>query len=91
MASNNNVAVENISKELPVSKSIDYGSYGPADYFSRIAGLIHDEPCWGMVSAALGRSDNRRAFVSKFWFGKDYNFRKLLKEDCRGRWCDHGE
>ena len=82
VASNNNAAVENISKELPVAGSIDRGSFGHANYFSRVASLIQDEPCWGMLSAALGRSDNRRAFISKFWFSKEHNFRKLLKEKC---------
>jgi len=83
VASNNNAAVENISKELPVANSVDRGSFGRADYFSHIASLIQEEPCWGMVSAALGRSDNRRAFIGKFWFGKEYNFRKFLKEKCQ--------
>jgi len=83
VASNNNAAVENISKELPVVKSIDHRSWGHANYFSEVASLIHEEPCWGMMSAALGRSDNRRAFISKFWFSKEHNFRKLLKERCQ--------
>lgn len=83
VASNNNAAVENISKELPVANSVDRGNFGHANYFSQIASLIQDEPCWGMVSAALGRSDNRRTFISKFWFSKEHNFRKLLKEKCQ--------
>jgi|GEM_PF-426912 len=83
VAGNNNSAVENISKELPVVNSIDRRSFGHADYFSEVASMIQGEPCWGMVSAALGRSDNRRAFISRFWFSKEHNFRKLLKERCQ--------
>ncbi|MBS1607055.1 MAG: ATP-binding protein [Bacteroidetes bacterium] len=83
VASNNNAAVENISKELPVANGIDRRSFGHADYFSEVASKIQDEPCWGMVSAALGRSDNRKAFISRFWFSKEHNFRKLLKERCQ--------
>lgn len=83
VASNNNVAVENISKELPVANSIDHRTFGHANYFSEVASLIREEPCWGMMSAALGRSDNRRAFISRFWFSREHNFRKLLKERCQ--------
>jgi len=80
VASNNNTAIENISKELPTFKSIAYAHFKDEEYFSGIASNIYEEPCWGMMSAVLGRSINRSSFVSKFWFGKEHSFRKLLKE-----------
>lgn len=69
----NNGAAENISKELPGLAAID-----PAmaiDYFSEVAdsiGLPKDKKQrehmrWGLVSAALGKQENRFAFATDFW------------------------
>ncbi|MBN9382681.1 MAG: ATP-binding protein [Chitinophagaceae bacterium] len=80
VASNNNTAVENISKELPVLDSIDRGTFRDAEYFSSTATHIHGKPCWGMLSAVLGKSDNRNGFVSRFWFNKGQGFGRYLKE-----------
>ena len=80
VSSNNNAAIENISKELPVVKSIDRKTFTDEEYFSGIASNILEEPCWGMLSAVLGKSGNRSSFVDKFWFAKGNNFRHYLKE-----------
>lgn len=80
VTSNNNTAVENISKELPAAGSIDRDTFRDAEYFSSIATNIHGKPCWGMLSAVLGRSDNRSGFVSRFWFNKGQGFGRYLKE-----------
>jgi hypothetical protein len=65
IASTNNTAVENISKEIPRLSEIDQ-SYG-LEYFSEIATYINDEECWGLGSAALGNKTNRSTFFDKFW------------------------
>lgn len=55
VASNNNNAVENITKELP----FDYGFEEPFDYFSDLANKLNrSKDAWGLVSAPLGKSDN---------------------------------
>jgi len=79
VTSNNNTAIENISKELPVLKSIDRESFRDETYFHEMASSIQGEPCWGMLSAVLGKSVNRNAFVSKFWFNNN-GFGKFLRE-----------
>ncbi len=65
IASTNNTAVENISKEIPRLSEIDQ-SYG-LEYFSEIATYINDEECWGLGSATLGNKTNRSTFFDKFW------------------------
>lgn len=80
VASSNNNAIENISRELPQLKSIDRQTFPDIDYFSSVASNIFGEPAWGLISAVLGRSDNRNAFVEKFWFQKGRNFSRYLRE-----------
>lgn len=65
IASTNNTAVENISKEIPRLSEIDQ-SYG-LEYFSEIATYINNEECWGLGSAALGNKTNCSTFFDKFW------------------------
>jgi hypothetical protein len=80
VTSNNNTAIENISKELPLSGSIDRETFEEAEYFSQMATILGEEPSWGMMSAVLGKSENRAAFVNRFWFNKGKGFGKYLKE-----------
>lgn len=80
VASNNNMAVENISRELPGLDSIDRDIFRDAEYFSSTATHIHGRACWGMLSAVLGKSDNRNDFVNRFWFNKGQGFGRYLKE-----------
>lgn len=55
VASNNNNAVENITKELP----FDYGFDEPFEYFSELANKLNrSKDAWGLISAPLGKSDN---------------------------------
>lgn len=67
VASNNNAAVENISKELPLKSKIDISVFPEADYFSECAETIIDEESWGVLAAALGNSKNRNTFRKAFW------------------------
>lgn len=87
VSSANNGAVENISKELPGIGAIDEDL--ELDYFSAVADTIRvkggkrpETPkCWGLVSAALGNSKNRSAFIHSFWFeGRDKKERELAQE-----------
>lgn len=78
VASNNNGAVENISKELPSLNGIDAEMFGDTDYFADVAkNVFQDKSCWGMISAVLGNSTNRNYFTSKFWFDQN-GFSALL-------------
>jgi AAA domain len=79
VSSNNNAAIENISKELPVLKSIHRDMFPEADYFSAQASALNGEPCWGMLSATLGRAENRNAVVSGLWYKRN-SFRHFLRE-----------
>ena len=55
VASNNNNAVENITKELP----FDYGFEEPFDYFSGLANKLNrSKEAWGLISAPLGKAEN---------------------------------
>jgi len=66
VSSNNNAAVENITKELPSSKNLDKDLIA-GGYFSECSQRLIDEPSWGILSAALGNAANRSTFVNNFW------------------------
>lgn len=76
VASANNGAVENITKELPGLNALDPGI--DLDYFSAVADSIGapakatkrqaTRQRWGLVAAVLGNKTNRNQFVSRFWF-----------------------
>jgi hypothetical protein len=80
VSGNNNTAIENISKELPAAGSIHRETFGEAEYFSATATHVFGKPCWGMLSAVLGKSDNRNTFISRWWFSKGLAFRAFLKD-----------
>jgi hypothetical protein len=67
VASNNNAAVENISKELPLRSKIDFIYFPEAEYFSECSSKLIDEESWGALAAALGNSKNRSSFRKAFW------------------------
>jgi len=67
VASNNNAAVENISKELPLKSKIDLANFPEADYFGECSTKLIDEQSWGALAAALGNSKNRSNFRKSFW------------------------
>ena len=83
VVSNNNSAVENISKELPQTKAVG-DEFDSLDYLKSVAqklaakhddennvySLNEDEDCWGLVAAALGNYDNRKSFGNKVQFSK---------------------
>ncbi|WP_118975918.1 DEAD/DEAH box helicase [Taibaiella koreensis] len=83
ISSNNNVAVENITKELPSLGKIDEDVFGDeADYFSECAGrLLQHTDAWGILGAPLGNKENRRAFKKNFWESEGLlpGFQQILK------------
>ena len=89
VASSNNTAVENISRELPIrAKALDASiwSKGGLDYFGHTAdavlGVAGDAPpddrAWGLMAARLGNAANRRAFFEPFWWDHDWGLRDWL-------------
>ena len=85
VASSNNGAVENISREIPALKEFAAEWFDECEYFSDVAtNLTSDpktgfpgEPAWGLLAAMLGNSKNRENFAERFWFDK-INFRREL-------------
>ncbi|EJP6471880.1 ATP-binding protein [Clostridium botulinum] len=73
IVSNNNNAVENISKELPALKAIEnFGEYLGADYFRDTSNRVLEMETWGLISATLGKKANCSEFVKDFWWGGFY-------------------
>ncbi len=68
VTSNNNSAVENISKELPDEKKIDRDAFPEAGYFHDHAKNLIEGDSWGLLAAALGNSENRAFFKNNFWY-----------------------
>ncbi len=67
VASNNNAAVENISKELPDERKIDKDAFPSARYFSDHTQNLIKGKSWGLLAAALGNAENRAIFKYNFW------------------------
>jgi hypothetical protein len=77
VASSNNKAVENISREIPNSKAIADDFTPPLRYFQTISdnlsasdGQVIEGETWGLAAAVLGNSANRNAFIKSFWWDK---------------------
>ena len=94
VASSNNKAVENVSKELPLKEA--NGRHEHMAYFRSISDLIANpkradyfeaeedtasDPIetWGLIAAALGKGSNRGAFQQGFWWNEDGGFLTYLK------------
>ncbi|NHB88047.1 DEAD/DEAH box helicase [Photorhabdus tasmaniensis] len=85
VASSNNAAVENISRELPQLKALGQ-PYQMVNYLKSVANQLNaesrkgklqpitslEERCWGTISAVLGRKKNRIKFKQRFFFDKYY-------------------
>lgn len=94
VASSNNKAVENVSKELPAAKAVGR-TQAELGYFKSVSDLLHGprsdgaededgappEPVetWGLIAAVLGNRSNRAAFQQRFWWHEDLGFRLYLK------------
>lgn len=78
VASSNNKAVENISREIPTSNAIANDFNPPLRYFQSISdniaasdGKVIDGVTWGLVAAVLGNASNKNAFGNSFWWDKE--------------------
>jgi hypothetical protein len=78
IASTNNKAVENVSRELPEREQIEE-AHAP-QYFRTIADNVAgaEGSCWGLAAAVLGNSSNRYDFQSRFWKHEDYGLQAYL-------------
>ena len=73
VASANNGAVENVTRELPAANAVA-DPWKDADYLGDHATRLlagdstPDARAWGLVAAVLGNRRNRSDFVSRLWF-----------------------
>lgn len=71
LASSNNGAVENVSKELPGVAAVPDRVLAQSTYFPQIATKVLKKPAWGLLAAPLGNKQNRSEFLSSFWWGEN--------------------
>ncbi|SHM62879.1 DEAD/DEAH box helicase [Chryseobacterium polytrichastri] len=82
IASSNNGAVENISKELPLKKEVSKQYRSHISYFKAVAEQCIHNDNWGLISAVLGNKQNSSNLVSNLWFNTDFkDLQSTLKED----------
>ncbi|VWB62496.1 helicase [Burkholderia lata] len=86
VASSNNKAVENVSKELPARKSVGRDIRYLKTVADRLQArrsetgeLIDGEPAWGLIAAVLGKGKNRGEFQQAIWWDDDRSLRLYLK------------
>lgn len=86
VASSNNKAVENISREIPAMSAIANDLDPPLRYFSSISdavaagkGQLEDGATWGLAAAVLGNAANKSAFIQSFWWHKKRGLDLYLK------------
>lgn len=80
VASANNNAVENVSRELPLRKEIaqDLSEFR---YFTSLSDQLAGQAgaTWGLIAAVLGKSENRKKFSDAAWWQGDVKLRPYLK------------
>jgi hypothetical protein len=80
VASSNNAAVENVSRELPSMDAIA-GDAHDLRYFKTVGDNISKgREAWGLIAAVLGNSANRYAFREAAWLDKDRGLQAYLAE-----------
>jgi hypothetical protein len=75
VASSNNRAVENVSRELPATSSIEANGL---DYFKLLSDALHEQDTWGLAAAVLGNGGNRTRFKNTFWWNEDLGMKAYL-------------
>lgn len=78
VASSNNKAVENVSRELPARSAVEL-SVAPR-YFRTTSDAIAegDGSSWGLIAAVLGNAKNRSQFFKHFWQSEDFGLKSYL-------------
>ena len=66
VASSNNGAVENISKELPLKKDVK-GYADRLGYFRTVSEGCVDPEHWGLIAAVMGSKKNQRKLIDAIW------------------------
>lgn len=86
VASSNNKAVENVSRELPSAKSVGRDIAYLRTVAERLQRGRNDsgdpasnEPAWGLMAAVLGNASNRNSFQQAIWWDDDRSLRLYLK------------
>jgi AAA domain len=81
VASSNNKAVENVSKELPALKAVAEDA-PDLRYFKTLSDVLFKdkEETWGLCAAVLGKAENRSKFKQTFWWDKDTGLSTYLAE-----------
>src|SRR5690606_33604278 len=79
VASTNNKAVENISKELPLKEQIAQ-DIDDLNYFNSISDALSPDGAqtWGLIAAVLGNSKNRGEFINQAWWDNDTGLRNYF-------------
>lgn len=78
VASTNNKAVENISKELPLREQLA-DELGDLNYFKTVSdALCEGNNTWGLIAAVLGKSQNKSAFINKTWWDDNSGLRNYF-------------
>lgn len=77
VASANNKAVENISKEFPLRPTID-GAYAKWGYFKPLGDALSEGDSWGAIAGVLGNSKNRSDFAKRFWWEEKTSIKPYL-------------
>ncbi len=79
VASSNNKAVENVTKELPMMGAINQELSLP-HYFRTTSDKLNEKEgkTWGLIAAVMGNSLNQKAFRKVFWDG-DIGLQNYLK------------
>lgn len=90
VASSNNGAVENITRELPTVGALGKDWRGPTedlpdahampDYFAEQATAFLGEPAWGVIAVPLGNAERRRAFRERFWQDWEHSGAEMREE-----------
>lgn len=87
VASSNNTAVENISKDLPKLTEIDrkfHEELPPLGYANKISNKISGSESWGMFSIPLGKGENIKK-AATLLTGEKFSFMNSLQKTNRSK------
>ena len=76
VASSNNKAVENVSRELPGKDAIN--DVHQLRHLHTVSDTLLGHESWGLIAAVLGNSSNRFTFTQSFWWNDDNSLRRWL-------------
>ncbi|MFW2108300.1 AAA domain-containing protein [Bacillus spizizenii] len=91
VASSNNTAVENISKDLPKLTEIDEefkNELKPLNYAKKISEKITGAESWGMFSLPLGKGENIKK-AAAYLAGEDFSVLSSLNFSSQRKSADH--